>query len=63
MGAKSPEVVETSGLFALISFLVQLDGKQHPFRSPDIKLSEISRVFAFPGSHNKSVSKLRVKPK
>jgi len=23
---KSPEVVETSGLFALISFLVQLDG-------------------------------------
>ena len=24
---KSPEVVETSGLFALISFLVQLDGK------------------------------------
>ena len=29
---KSPEVVETSGLFALISFWVQLDGKLHPLR-------------------------------
>ena len=44
MGAKSPEVVETSGLFALISFLVQLDGKQHPFRSLDLKSPEISSV-------------------
>ena len=32
MGAKSPEVVETSRLFALISFLVQLDGKLHQLR-------------------------------
>ena len=29
---KNPEVVETSGLFALISFWVQLDGKLHPLR-------------------------------
>jgi len=43
MGAKSPEVVETSGLFALISFLVQLDGKQHPFRSLDLKSPETLR--------------------
>ena len=33
MGAKSPEVVETSGLFALISFLVQLDGGQYRTRT------------------------------
>ena len=30
---KSPEVVETSGLFALISFLVQLDGGQYRTRT------------------------------
>jgi hypothetical protein len=57
MGAKSPEVVETSGLFALISFLVQLDGKQHPFRSLDLKSPEISRVFAFPASQSNLVSR------
>ena len=32
---KSPEVVETSGLFALISFLVQLDGGQYRTRTCD----------------------------
>ena len=31
---KSPEVVETSGLFALISFLVQLDGGRYRTRLP-----------------------------
>ena len=35
MGAKSPEVVETSRLFALISFLVQLDGGQYRTRTCD----------------------------
>lgn len=35
-----------------------LSGKQHPFRFPDLKSLEISRVFAFPASHNKSISKL-----
>ena len=30
---KSPEVVETSGLFALISFLVQLDGDPYGNRT------------------------------
>ena len=57
MGAKSPEVVETSRLFAAASFLVQLDGKQHPFRSLDLKSPEISRVFAFPASQSSLVSR------
>ena len=54
---KSPEVVETSRLFAAASFLVQLDGKQHPFRSLDLKSPEISRVFAFPASQSSLVSR------
>ena len=33
---KSPEVVETSGLFALISFLVQLDGGDWRTRTVDL---------------------------
>ena len=35
MGAKSPEVVETSRLFAAASFLVQLDGGQYRTRTCD----------------------------
>ena len=54
---KSPEAVETSGLFAAASFLVQLDGKQHPFRSPDLKSLEISRVSALPASQSCLISK------
>ena len=40
-----------------------LSGKQHPFRSPNPKSLEISRVFTFPASHNKPASKFRAKPK
>ena len=35
---KSPEAVETSGLFAAASIWVQLDGKRHPFRYHSIFL-------------------------
>ena len=38
---KNPEVVETSGLFALISFLVQLDGKLHPLRYTPIPVDRL----------------------
>ena len=51
------ETVETSGLFAVASIWVQLDGKQHPFRSLDLKSPEISRVFAFPASQSSLVSR------
>ena len=41
---KSPEVVETSGLFALISFLVQLDGGPEETRTLD--LSDANRTLS-----------------
>ena len=41
---KSPEVVETSGLFALISFWVQLDGGPEETRTLD--LSDANRTLS-----------------
>ena len=35
----------------------QGNGKQHPFRSLDLKSPEISRVFAFPASQSSLVSR------
>ena len=51
MGAKSPEVVETSRLFAAASFLVQLDGGPEETRTLDLSdanrtLSRMVQIYA-----------------
>ena len=51
MGAKSPEAIETSGLFAAASFLVQLDGGPEETRTLDLSdanrtLSRMVQIYA-----------------
>ena len=51
------ETVEMTGFFAISSIVFGNHGKQHPFRSLDLKSPEISRVFAFPASQSSLVSR------